>query len=538
MQIMGHMRNVILYYITLPLLFVLIHIGYVRFPSLHYDELMWVGPTVKAANSLFIYDTVFGQPLMLMEYIGALKVYFYRLIFLFFPPSYESARLPMLIVAGLGAAAITHSIHLVMGRKQALLMAILLTASPAVWLHAHIDLGPSTFEFFFRSCSILFTIYVLSSKNKIWPLLLCATIVLGLWNKATFIWHINAVIAALVLGYFFRRGKPDGYWRAFYLRDIFEVIRNNSRLVFCFLISYVQFGFLFFSYLRNAQTLPSDNSYLDKLGTIFKTFAGTAFFDFGWSDAPTVFTMILGWLVLLPVILSSLSVVISLAFPKRRAEIVPENLNVEFVTCCYLVLIVTQLLLVRDANKPWHAFTLLPVGFISYLYGVERVSYYFKIFSHRINAILISIIVILLFVGMHSFILIQLRRVQADTRSWDRILNSSAFDSLYSFLGSHQGQIVFLDWGFQNPAIFFNRKQKDDYYDFTQEAVNGDIEGVLKRANMNTLFVTHGEHTSAFLQGRTNLISYVTRTSMGLCKLRTFSDGDGLVVAEVWKVCE
>lgn len=523
----------LLLYLLIPFVFVLLHFNNLRFPGLHYDELMWIGPTLAVPNSPFTFDSLFGQPFMLMEYIGALKVYFYRVVFFFFQPSYESVRLPMLLVAGFGVAVISHAVELVMGRSASVWLAILLTLSPATWLQAQIDLGPSTFEFFFRAASILLIVSYFQKPNRATVVLLFFVFSLGLWNKASYIWHINATVAGLFTIFLVFPRHGEGVSKLSFL----GTFKKSFSIAFVFAATYLVFGLLAMRYLYHAQTLPSDSAQFLKFQNFLGVLAGTALFDFGWNKVPPAFSMLVGILLLVPVILSvGLSLLSVRALCRRRSSIGKE-LYFELAASSYTIVMLVQIFLVKDANKPWHAFTVLPVVFINLLYGVFRVfesPKFTRLLGRPSTALLCFSLLLSL---IHAYIFIEMRHVQKGTKSWDRILNTTALDPLYHFLGEIQGNVVFLDWGFFNSAIFFNYKNTHKFSDFTHEAVNGRLEAAMQNSFKEVYFVTHGEQTSAFPQGRVNLFAYARKVGINLCKLRNFVDFDETVVAEVWYKC-
>lgn len=152
------------------------------------DELLFVKPVF---NSRIAHSTavVFGKPmpLMLMSYVGALKVYVYKPIFAIFTPSLWSLRLPPLL-ALLAVALMVRAALFRMGHRiAAATFLILFLVSPSVIVTSVIDWGPVCLQF------ALFggTLYCLARAyvEPRWQWFAFAGFLfgLGVWDKLTFL---------------------------------------------------------------------------------------------------------------------------------------------------------------------------------------------------------------------------------------------------------------------------------------------------------------------------------------------------------------
>src|SRR5262245_33799423 len=91
-------------------IYVGLSVAFINRPGLQYDEVLFSsGALGLDENFVELRWSVAGHqfPLMLMPFIGAIKAYMYKPIFLLFSPSAATVRLPVIII-GLVALILTY----------------------------------------------------------------------------------------------------------------------------------------------------------------------------------------------------------------------------------------------------------------------------------------------------------------------------------------------------------------------------------------------------------------------------------------------
>jgi 4-amino-4-deoxy-L-arabinose transferase-like glycosyltransferase len=151
------------------------------------DELLFVKPVF---NSRIAHSTVtvFGKPLplMLMSYLGAPKVYAYKIIFAIFPPSLWSLRLPPLLLL-LGSALLVRAALLRLGhRTAAAAYFVLFLVSPSIIVTSVIDWGPVCLQFALFGMVLYFLARASLKPEYKWFVLAGFFFGLGVWDKLTF----------------------------------------------------------------------------------------------------------------------------------------------------------------------------------------------------------------------------------------------------------------------------------------------------------------------------------------------------------------
>jgi hypothetical protein len=181
--------------------YVWVSVQHLHRPGLHYDEVFWVNAALGGLNDVFIHRRLFGVPVMLMEYIGALKAYLYFPIFKVFGVSVESIRLPAILLT-LGAIALFVAlVARQFGLKWAALLAILLATDPAIIFHARLDWGPIVIATLFKALTLycFFTFIERPTTRHLWAIV--ALTVLGTFDKLNYIWFAGAFIVSATLFY-------------------------------------------------------------------------------------------------------------------------------------------------------------------------------------------------------------------------------------------------------------------------------------------------------------------------------------------------
>ena len=169
-------------------IFIYLALSNIYNPGLYYDEVLFSNAAFGGDSDLFIYKRIFGIPVMLMSYIGALKSWIYFPIFKYFLVDQFSVRFPMILIGGLTLFLNYKIIKELFGNSAAIIFIILSSVEPSTIFHTKLDWGPTTLMMFFRATSILFLIKYFKSKKIIYLILTFVSLLIGIYDKANFIW--------------------------------------------------------------------------------------------------------------------------------------------------------------------------------------------------------------------------------------------------------------------------------------------------------------------------------------------------------------
>lgn len=173
----------------------------IRYPGLYYDELIFTNAAFPGPTNFFIKARVFGIPVLIMDYIGALKAWLYWPIFSLFPVNEITIRLPAILLGVAGGVMVAWALGKMYGRSAAIIGAVLILFDPSLLMHARLDWGPTALMFFFKGVLALsLANWVLSGHPK-WAWLSLFAILLGVFDKLNFLWLAGASVCALAVSY-------------------------------------------------------------------------------------------------------------------------------------------------------------------------------------------------------------------------------------------------------------------------------------------------------------------------------------------------
>ncbi|MFB3827956.1 MAG: hypothetical protein ACE15B_14385 [Bryobacteraceae bacterium] len=138
-------------------------------------------------------------PLMLLNYLGATKTWFYAALFRVWPLSLNSLRVPMLAGGAAAVALFWLLLARVAGRRAAVIGAVLL-ATDAVFLLVTLW-GPVLFYHLLLLGSLLLFVrfHRTGGRGALAAAAFCAG--LGLWDKALFLWALAGMAAAALAAF-------------------------------------------------------------------------------------------------------------------------------------------------------------------------------------------------------------------------------------------------------------------------------------------------------------------------------------------------
>lgn len=171
-------------------------------PGLYYDEILFVnGALNRGVSELFIISRWHGVPILLMEYIGALKAWIYNPIFSVWDVNPWSVRIPALLIGISGEIFLIFALKHLFDWKTALIGAPLLLLDPDVLMHSRLDWGPNALGYFFRGAVILSMSLWISKKSIGFLWMALVSTLLGCFDKLNFIWIGASAFGALAVVY-------------------------------------------------------------------------------------------------------------------------------------------------------------------------------------------------------------------------------------------------------------------------------------------------------------------------------------------------
>jgi hypothetical protein len=139
-------------------------------------------------------------PLMLMDYVGALKSWLYWPIFGIFKPSPESLRWPVLIIGSVTIWLLYILLDRIAGTRAALAGCLLLATDTMFLLTTEFDWGPVAIQHLMLVAACLLLLEFARTGSEKWLLGGFICLGLGLWDKALFAWIICGLcIAAMAV---------------------------------------------------------------------------------------------------------------------------------------------------------------------------------------------------------------------------------------------------------------------------------------------------------------------------------------------------
>ncbi len=162
--------------------------------GIYFDEALFA-PALYQPDTRLIHVQIFGftLPLMVMSYVGALKLYLWKLIFAIASPSVWSVRFPMLMVAVLCAGTWGQTLTKLGAQRASGVCTGLMLTSASFLMCSTFDWGPVALQMLLGAWAVN-----LLSRDKL-PLLAGILIGLALWDKLTFAFAYGPLLAVLAM---------------------------------------------------------------------------------------------------------------------------------------------------------------------------------------------------------------------------------------------------------------------------------------------------------------------------------------------------
>lgn len=159
------------------------------------DEALFANPLYQSVGANFEIHVLHHKvPVMVIWYIGTLKTALCWPVLHFFAPSLYAVRLPAVLAGAATILLFLFFAESIAGRVAAAGAALLLATDPTFLLTDTFDWGPAALEHLLLIAACL----ALVRRRAALAAFLFG---LALWNKATFVWALTGLIAAVVIAY-------------------------------------------------------------------------------------------------------------------------------------------------------------------------------------------------------------------------------------------------------------------------------------------------------------------------------------------------
>jgi hypothetical protein len=345
------------------ILYVSLACWHIRYPGIYYDEAFFINAALGAKYSdSFVAYRLFGIPVMLMSYIGALKSFVWAPVFAVFGVSPLTIRLPAIIISAY-SLLITYAVLVQFVPRILAALGLLLIAVDAPFVfQTRTDLGPIAIMIALKMTAIY--VFMLWLKTGTWRYfafgLFC--LALGVYDKLTFLWFVVALCPAVLV-----YAK-----RIVYLLKLDYVPVVSSVLIY--LGALAIFGFrIALPLLRKMPPVRSElmgDRFHFMLATFDQSLTGQLFSNVVFAREVQVGSFCPMWLV--PVaFVTALSAFLILRRAKRVDEVAIRIFSgVTFFSVIFAVLFI-EVLATPEAHGPHHVLIVWPFHYLSIILAIS-----------------------------------------------------------------------------------------------------------------------------------------------------------------------
>ncbi|WKZ30402.1 MAG: hypothetical protein QY314_01355 [Candidatus Dojkabacteria bacterium] len=425
-------------WLLMPLIIVAIFLFFALFnistPGFHYDEVLFVNAARGGYLDGFVASKIGRITLFLMAYIGGLKSLLYMPIFFLLGVSYETIRIPMVILAVSSVVVFSWFLYRQYDKQSAFVYLFLSLLNPAIIFQSRLDIGPSVIEFVITQ--IVLGLFILYTKTQklMYLLVLPIFLAIGTYNKLNFIWIANAFVAVIFLSSWrnflsFLKEKKFGQLGAFFVS---------------FSMPYLLFIFVSLKFhVSNTYSLAAVVSTIGlKVQNAITTITGTGFIRFHFLDIPFwVDVLILG------ILLAPLFSILLRQNEKLNLRRVMQHIKhpgILFSVGLILLLVFAQIIITTQAIATWHTAQLLVFWNFSLSLLFVRVM---KISWQGVVLSLVSLGIVWSVLSASTLYHFNNPKL---------FIWAPAIDTLATFTKSSSERVNVLDWGIYNQLIIFD----------------------------------------------------------------------------------
>ncbi len=173
---------------------------YLDLPGLYFDEVLFVNGAFGNLDGSFVswWIPLFGRkiPLMLMEYIGALKAWIYAPLYAWLGTTAAVTRIPVILVGSATLALVYSLVRKVFSPGAATWCLLLIATDPTFIFANKLDWGPASLMLFLQSASLYLVFRWLTGSGERFLFGAAFLAGLGLFNKLIFVWYLGSLLIA------------------------------------------------------------------------------------------------------------------------------------------------------------------------------------------------------------------------------------------------------------------------------------------------------------------------------------------------------
>jgi hypothetical protein len=521
-------------------------------PGLGYDEVMWASVTVRDPAFSWVSYAIGSYPVLLaLPYMGTLKGYLYQPILAAVAPSALAIRVPMVVLGAAGLVLVALAARRLVGRAGAIVALALLALHPETVLRIRHDLGAAAPDFFFRAACLWAALRYAEGRRRRDAVAFWVFAFLGVWSKATFVWYVNAYVAAFVFAF----GR--GWLAATPSRARRVVAVAGHSLALAAVAGWIAFVYLGFDLPRLQASLGSAYPaawperlalFGADLARFVAGFDTIAFFQNPFRPpGADLFTAAFAALVTVAAASIVATVVASRGeSAQRRTNVNPQSAGIFLLVAALAVL--AQLAITAPADKPWHRLSVQPFAALLAAHGacilaraIGRRLEGRAILASRAALAAASAVTLLYYAQIHLHAERTLCEPAHSQRSFSRAAQTTRIHDLLEVVRASDRHFVFLDWGMRNQALLYARDPAR-----VVEYGPGALASAEARARFaavhlahsgRDVFVVHGPDATCFPDVRADFFALAAERKVPLRKTLALREG-GTEIFELWEVAE
>lgn len=478
--------------VVLALLVVRVVIGWhsISQPGLQYDETNFVNAATLRIPGFFLPHSLFGIPLMVFAYTGALKSWIYAPILSLFGESPASLREPVTLLVTAGLGLIYLGVRDLAGRAVALLSFVFLAFENSLFWLTRDDVGPSALEFVAKAVLLFAAGRIRADGRQRWIVLALVALWLGVFNKLNFIWVVNAALVASVIVVLANR-------------DLVRTHRPQLVLWGVGLVwLYAAFGLYYFGeHIGSIGVAPGRSEWFQPWAGyatgMRMVLSGTWFYAYAIAPLGHVAAALVDPVAITILVLFTVGSVASVG--RRGAR----NLPIALLALS-TVLIALQTLLTRNATAGWHYLAIVPTVFIVVAYGVWSIA---RLLRRRPAVLGLCIAAGVLALAYNGILMAQyFRALRGEPKNFTW---TSEIYRVHALIARQPGRVYTADWGILNPlfALDPSRRYNELAFDFVAgtPAQDRSVGASVLRQPGPKLLVAHATDAQAFAHSDANL---------------------------------
>jgi len=513
----------------------------IRTLGLQYDEALFVNAAIDRDTTQFVTVRWGLVPIMLMDYIGALKAWLYAPVFAIFGTSIESIRIPMILLFAVTVLLAARFVWVRTRPWAAVIAVALLVTEPAFTIMSRNDWGPVMIPAFLRVVLLVVLVAVVTTRRRRWLVALVVVVAAGIFNKLDFGISAGALIGAALIAFL-----PE--WRSLLLARPLRTLLAAGSLVVVVLLSVVLL------YLpAQSRTSSFEGTFLERINQRFQLVGAT--FDGGTlAGYMTRGELAVGSLAI-PLSLGVLAVVgaaaVAAIIARRPTDLSlaisggPAVIGAGRMTA-FLVLAgaftMCGLIVVGQVSGPHHAAAMWPLPWLAVATGLAFLAELVR--SRRlarpiaVGALGLAGALALGMVATQVAAHLSFVRVLTETSDRPPIWTFDTEDAsdVVDALGGEAGPVIFADWGLANQLIAYDdRTPEDQFLDIWPEIVNSPPGDVLSgRGIVGSFVLVYHDDDSQIFDGSTEAAIGLIQECIQRGGASTgLYEGDDVVVEEV-----